>query len=458
MILRVTATLGCCLLMGLSAARAHFVWIDVVPADSGRPQAVLYFSETPEPGEPHLIGKIGHTKAWTRTADGTRAPLKPESADEGTAALPLAGPVASGASVEAMCDYGVYERGPAGLLLQYYAKRLSGDWAKHGDKLARSPELALDVVPNFSAGKLRLQVLYKDQPSGGSEVVIVDPAGELQELKTDAQGRAETELAGPGRYAVRAAHIEADRAGKRGDKAYDQTWHYCTLLVDVGADAGVATPSAKEAGTALSAADALQRARDGRAVWDDEFPGFAAQLTASDGKHRVAGRATIDAYGVVELEMAKSPLSEWVDQQLSSMVQHRMPAGEVSEGDVTFADEDAEHPLGRLIHLGDADLDSAYRIKDDVIMEVNRSAGPASRFTISVLEIVRNAEKKYLPRAFTMSFYDSKSGALQQSLGYWNQWHRVGNYDLPKTILEVSAHPGGTSTRQIEFSNWTLTK
>jgi hypothetical protein len=80
------------------------------------------------------------------------------------------------------------------------------------------------------------------------------------------------------------------------------------------------------------------------------------------------------------------------------------------------------------------------------------------RFTISVLEIVRNQEQKYLPRAFTMSFFDADSGALKTSLGYWNQWLRVGTFDVPATILEVSAHAGGTSTRQIVFSNYKILK
>ena len=52
-------------------------------------------------------------------------------------------------------------------------------------------------------------------------------------------------------------------------------------------------------------------------------------------------------------------------------------------------------------------------------MEVNRSAGKL-RFTISVLEIERNAEDKYLPRAFTMNFFDAASGEFKMSLGYWN--------------------------------------
>ena len=117
-----------------------------------------------------------------------------------------------------------------------------------------------------------------------------------------------------------------------------------------------------------------------------------------------------------------------------------------------YADETGSHPLGRKIELHDGDQNSAYRLKDDVIMEVNRSAGPM-RFTISVLEIERNAEQKYLPRSFTMNFFDAESGQLRSSLGYFNSWQRVGQLDLPKTILEVDARQGTPTTKQIVFDN-----
>ncbi len=411
-------------------------------------QARLYFSELPEPGESHLIGKIAHAKAWVRDAAGQRVALKLGQPDEDAALLPLVGKVAPGDSLEAVCDYGVYERGPAGLLLQYYSKCLSGDWAQQGDKAARAEGLKLDVVPTLKDGKLSLEVLYQGQPAGTGEVLVVGPNGEVEELTADEQGRAIVDTQSPGRYAVRAAHIESNKSGERDGKKYAQTWHYCTLLVDV-------RPTTAADSAELSAVDALERARAGRATWED-FPGYTTDLTVTSGDEKVSGKATIDSSGVVELDMPKSKLTDWVEEQLNSLVQHRMPDGEVSEGNVQWAEPNDDHPLGRLISLGDTAFSSAYRLKDDVIMEVNRSAGPAMRFTISVLEIERNAENKYLPRAFTMNFFNSKSGELQNSLGYWNEWCRVGTFDLPKTILEVDAHPGGTTTKQIAFSNCKL--
>ena len=170
------------------------------------------------------------------------------------------------------------------------------------------------------------------------------------------------------------------------------------------------------------------------------------------GDKQISAKTEIDADGIVTVEMPASPTKDWVEEQLNSLVQHRMPDGEVSQGDVKFSDSDESHPLGRKIDLGDPSLQSAYRIKDDVIMEVNRSMGPM-RFTISVLEIERNPEYKYLPRSFVMNFFDSKTDELRESLGYWNSWQRVGQFDLPKKIIEVDARKGGSGTKEIVFEN-----
>jgi Protein of unknown function (DUF3386) len=423
-------------------ARAHFIWLDAVPAAGGDWQARLYFSEEPAPGEPHLVNRAANTKVWTRGVSGNTSDLKfsAEPTDE-LAALVAPCPMGA-ASIEGACDYGVYERGP-GVLLQYYAKRLAGDWQKHPE-LARAERLKLDIVPSVDNGKLAVDVLYGGKPSAASEVVFIDPTGEHHELKTDAQGRALI-AAGAGRWAVRAAHIEADRAGERDGKKFAQTWHYATLVLDLPAGKSVA---------GISAADALARARDGRAIWTD-FPGFASDVTIRGGGQDVTGKLEIDADGNVSLDAPASPLRDWAEEQLNSLVQHRMPDGEITTGNVTYADDDADHPLGRKINLGDSNLSSAYRLKDDVIMEVNRSMGKM-RFTISVLEIERNAEDKYLPRSFAMNFFVSATGELTNSLAYRNDWQRVGRFDLPGRILEIDAKKGGSTTKEIVFANCRL--
>ncbi len=113
------------------------------------------------------------------------------------------------------------------------------------------------------------------------------------------------------------------------------------------------------AATTVSALDTLVKARDGRAIWNEDFPGFTCDLTVHAGDEEIKGKAEIDADGIVTVEMPASPTRDWVEEQLNSLVQHRMPDGDVSQGDVTFADEAGHHPLGRKIDLGDPSLQSA---------------------------------------------------------------------------------------------------
>ena len=135
------------------------------------------------------------------------------------------------------------------------------------------------------------------------------------------------------------------------------------------------------------------------------------------------------------------------------MVQHRMPDGQIIDGKVTYAEQNSHHPLGRLIQLGDKDRHSAYRLRDGVIREVNRDAGPL-RFTISVLEIEWNHDHKYLPRSFVMNYFDAKTGALSSAHAYRNDWQRVGDFDLPKLILEIATRANGkVTTHQLEITH-----
>jgi hypothetical protein len=452
---RLAYLFGTAFLLSCSVAQAHFIWLDQGD-NAGKPQLLAYFGETAEPGEGHLLGKIAHTKAWVRDAAGKKSDLSVKTPGEGDKAALSADCPASGAtSLEAFCDYGVYSHGGPGFLLQYYAKHLAGDWVNNTDQLARAEKLLLDVVPSTKDKHLTLTVLYQGKPASGKDVVVVDPADKQHDLTTDADGKATLPDLMAGKYAVRANVIEADKSGERDGKKFGQTWHYCTLTFNLPESIATKTATVETKSSDPSAVAALTKARAGRSMWE-EFPGFTTDVTVSAEGKQAKGKATIESSGAVTLEMADQEISPWLEEQLNSLVQHRMPDGEVAEGKVTWSDDDVIHPLGRKIDLGDPKLKSAYRLKDDVIMEVNRTAGPTMHFTISVLEIEYNPEGKYLPRSFTMNFFDNKTGEVKTSLAYLNEWQRVGQFDLPKTIIEVNTKAGKSVTKRIEFANTKL--
>lgn len=207
------------------------------------------------------------------------------------------------------------------------------------------------------------------------------------------------------------------------------------------------TPSAKEL---------LGRARNARATWAD-FPGFSAKMKLETGEKAATGEIAVSADGSVRLQGFDKIDTKAAQARLDSLMQHRFAGGGPAE-EVVYVDEPAKHPLGSLLRFEDDEkLHSAYRVKDDVITEVNRETGPV-RFTISVLEVSRNLEGKYLPRAFNVTFWDVATGALSSTESHLNLWKRVGPFDLPERLLIVSGDKNGKRALLCELSDHQLTQ
>ena len=193
--------------------------------------------------------------------------------------------------------------------------------------------------------------------------------------------------------------------------------------------------------------------RANRSVWE-HFPGFTAKVTVRIDDNVERGTVAVDEHGTVTSQLKDDKLRQWADEQLGSLVDHRLPSVPDDESPI-LADNDVDHPLGRLIRLGDAKYDSSYRIRDDVVTEVNRRAGP-EKFTISVFETDRNKEGKYLPRTFSATFWDAKTGEIKTSSSYLNTWKRVGTFDLPDRFLEVETTPGERHVKEMTFTDYSL--
>ena len=187
------------------------------------------------------------------------------------------------------------------------------------------------------------------------------------------------------------------------------------------------------------------RAHRARAEWND-FPGLTARVTLYDGQRSQQGQLEISADGEVQLEVPGDADLAWAERKLASLAAHRMPSGD-AEYDVSYADDDRHHPLGRLITFNEDRLHSVYRVKDDVITEVHRTMGK-TRFTISVVEVQRNHQRKYLPRTYSVSYWDAEGGQLRSTDTVHLVWSRAGGFDVPQRVTTI--HVGGDRTRTVQ--------
>jgi hypothetical protein len=177
-------------------------------------------------------------------------------------------------------------------------------------------------------------------------------------------------------------------------------------------------------------------------------------VVSSDSQRR-EGTLRVSADQDVTLNLSTDGEFAWASRAINSLVQHRFSTGEESYN-VEFADEVLEHPLGRLIRFKEDRLHSLYRISGDYISEVHRTMGD-TRFTISVLQVARNAEGKYLPHTYSVSYWNAKTGELTSNRVVQDTWRRVGKWDLPeRTVAVLTAADGQRQVQAVEFKNLRL--
>ena len=114
---------------------------------------------------------------------------------------------------------------------------------------------------------------------------------------------------------------------------------------------------------------------------------------------------------------------------------HRLPppsgdSAELARPRLRFADQDNDHPLGRLVAVEGGQMASSYRIKDRQIMVVNRRMGKQN-MTITVLDNETNPEGRFLPHSYVVHYWDAATGKLKSIETFQERWQRIGSWDLP---------------------------
>src|SRR4029453_2931481 len=123
------------------------------------------------------------------------------------------------------------------------------------------------------------------------------------------------------------------------------------------------------------------------------------------------GAVDIDAGGKVVYTdddgSSADAVDGWVYEQLASIVLHRLARPQSGERPVLrFAESKEGHPLGRLLLFDGGQMASSYRVKDEQVMVVNRHFGKEN-MTITVLDNDRNKEGLFLPRSYTVQWWDA---------------------------------------------------
>lgn len=423
-----------------AAAEAHFLFIRVGPhAEAGRAVEV-FFSEYATAGDPRFIGRVAHTRLWQQAAPGEFRELTVrEAADRLRATVPTG----ETAAIVGECEWGVLKR-EVPFLLQYYPKALLGD-PDELNQLKPRPEAPAEITARFSDDGVTLTLLHNGRPVPNATLTTVDDDLVNEELKTDDSGQVTWKPESPGHYCVY-TKITVDEAGDKDGEHYTEIRMFPTLAFHWPATRSDADPAA---------VGMFQRAIATRATWND-FPGFTAQIAGSVDGRDFSGDMKVDANGSVEIEISDDAVYEWVEDQLNSLVMHRLRQDDDGTQPVLqFADDAEDHALGRLLTFVGGHFASSYRVKDDQITVVNRNLGKQN-MTITVLDNQPNEDGQFLPHSYVVQYWDANTGDLLRAQTFQNRWQRLGNIDLPSELTVTEASAAGLSVRNITLSEHKL--
>jgi Protein of unknown function (DUF3386) len=444
------------LLSVVNQARAHFLFIRIgTPAEAGR-SAEVFFSEQAEAGDPKFVAKIAHTALWIQTRPGEFRDLPTiQAADRLRASLPSDRTLA----VVGKCEYGVLARPKeTPFLLRYYPKAVAGN-TDELNRLTPRREIPFEIQPTFEnqatnndksvPGRVRLVALRNGKPVPNAVFTAVDSDLSEQTIKADSVGSGTWTPAAPGRYSVYVRETLKE-PGILGDKKYDEIREFATLALTWPLERHDADPDA----TAL-----FKEAITHRATWRD-FPGFAAELNGHLDGRPFTGLVKVKNDGSVEIQTDDPVAKPWLQDQLGSLVMHRIaqPSSESTDAhqpSLRFADDDDDHPLGRLLAVDGDEMGSSYRIKDQQITVVNRRMGKQN-MTITVLDNDKNQDGRFLPHSYVVHYWDAATGKLNRVETFQERSQRVGSWDLPVLRSIVTASDSGLSVKVVNLSKHTL--
>lgn len=441
LVIRVWAYLFVLLACGVQQAElsAHFLFIRVGEhAEAGR-AAEVFFSERAAAGDPRFIEKVAGTKLSLQQKPGEFVDLQTQrGADRLRAVVPSTGAV----SVTGLCEYGVLER-EVPFLIRYYPKAISGANSEINE-FKPNPDCALEIIARVSPESVSLVLLDHGKPVPNTLFTTVDDDLTNEELNADLEGKATWTPPKPGSYCIYTKIVRKE-SGERNGKKFSEIREFPTLFFTWSLD--------RPAGD-REAVQLFSQAIAKRATWRN-FPGFSALIQGHYDDRPFSGTVEIEKSGSVKLKIDQEVAAPWVEEQLQSIVMHRLDSPRSAAPLLRFADQDAENPLGRLLTIVGGQAASSYRVKDGQLNVVNRHQG-AENMTITVLENTETAEGKSLPRLYNVQYWDGASGALLRTESFENRWQRVGAFHLPTLNSVLISSSAGLKVRRFELTDLKL--
>lgn len=202
-----------------------------------------------------------------------------------------------------------------------------------------------------------------------------------------------------------------------------------------------------------NARDLFRAAYENRYTWDENFPGYSADIEIKQGDEVYTGQVRINGDLTVEVTgIDDEKVQESVYNQMRDIVTHRKRSQfEKAHGKNEFSlgETDATGAVEILVK-GDA-MGSNYKVRGTEICQVSRVMGPMA-FTINTKESLDTGEG-YVSTGYNAIFREAKTGNLKAKREFEETYEKVGNYYVMTRQVVQALDGEQRTTTEFNFSN-----
>lgn len=205
--------------------------------------------------------------------------------------------------------------------------------------------------------------------------------------------------------------------------------------------------------TQTTARDLFKAAYENRYTWDENFPGYSADVQVKQGDEVYNGQIRINRDMSVDVEgIEDETVKESVYTQLRDIVTHRKRSQfEQAHGKNEFSlGQSDDTGATEILVKGDA-MGSNYKVRGQEICQVSRVMGRMA-FVIDTQESV-DTGKGYVSSRYDVVFRNPQTNEVSRVLKFKDTFAPVGDYYI-MTNQAIDSYDNGTRTvTEFSFSN-----
>ncbi|NEP58857.1 MAG: DUF3386 domain-containing protein [Symploca sp. SIO2G7] len=202
-----------------------------------------------------------------------------------------------------------------------------------------------------------------------------------------------------------------------------------------------------------SACELFKAAYKNRYTWDENFPGYSADIEIKQGNELYTGIVRINSNFTVEVSgFGEEKVQESIHNQMQDLITHRKRTSfEKAHGKNQFNLGETDATGAVAISINGSAMGANYKVRDTEICYVRRVMGSIA-LTINVKESLDTGEG-YIPSDYHAIFRNAQTGELLAERELQDTFEKVGDYYFLTHQVVHSIGEEGKTTTEFNFSN-----